>query len=653
MSYVPPDFDAVDFSGPAGDFEALDFAAVDFPLVAIVPEGEIYSVTLPLHVQVAARYSAAMGLLLSVSDARVFDSAIGRISWSLRVIIGGVDYSGRLCGVTSIEADEDSARLATLDLLLEAPAELTAMDSAPIAIDVIVAGGGYTASRRRFTGRVEIPAEFSPADRRVSLVCRDGYQERIKAAGSVAAVRSMLGDMVMLSDKLTAWDDAEPDPVGYFRAALDTVPGATFIDGAGQWRIVRWDLTGPARTYGAADMFDPGPILSQPARSDMPAAVVATLTHEFSRLHNVELALTWEGPAYEDFVIKGVLHTPKSIVLDALDGISDWQVRGNPVLVSPTPGEYPVWDGVQTVYYLVQYGSAEQQIDSMTANVYRRWYQIVSRRYTVTIDMGGSSDRDDSISRSIRSTFDAAGWESGKRAEPSLGIYRANPPIGAEDDEELTGYEALEAPWPPTNGAVDWPADIDNSTLQQAVEQVVAEATRKAAQGRRKRRITIERPVDLRLELGDVCAVDALGLAGVGQTQSFAERYDHDSGSCVGKYVFACPKGGGGSTTGYSLSLTVPTADDVAHALYGYPLGNHYGADTETPTDWVHPDSLAGYLCNTLPTSDHYVASKPTFEQQFRIILPEIPAAIRDPLEQVVAVDASVDLADGNLIIDF
>lgn len=647
MAYDPPLYNEVDFDGPAGTLQALNFDAVDFPLASA---SDPYVVGLGLSVSVVRRYQAALPLFVSVADARVFDSEVGAVSWSARVFVGGIDVSSRLTGALRIEAEEDSARVASLDMIPVSSAQLVALEGAAVSIDITVAGGGYSATRRRFTGVVE-SVTFSAASRVASLSCRDGYQDRIRAAGSESAVRTLLGGLETVSPKIVAWNDDEPDPAGYFAGALDTVPGATFIDGAGSWRVVSWDIGTPARTYTAGDMFDPGPTVQTAQRAELPSAVVATLTHRFQRLHNVELGLNWQEPERENYVIRGIMSPMKSMVAQALENLGDWIVKGNPVLASPVPDVYPVWDGVQTTYYVVSHEAAPLLIRTLSATIYRRWYQDVERRYQVTVDLGGLSGRDESVSRGIRSEFDASGWESGRRSEPSLGIYSANPPPGAEDDPEPTGYEALQAPWPPANGAMDHFADLSSADVQQACRHVIAEATRKAAQWRRRQRVSFERPADLRLEIGEVAGFSAYGVAGKGQVAAWVESYDIDSGACVGQYTLAAPSGSG-DVTGFSATISIPSPS-VVHAQTASPLDNWIGADSNTPAAALNPDSLAGFLCNTLPTSDFYDADKPTYETQFRIVLPEIPASVRDPASELVEIDATINLAGSGLTITF
>lgn len=663
------DYSGLQFLGRLDDFfisKGDPIWTANFTPPAEIPLAPVpYSISAPLFVLAAPEAAtgplsadlalftgeiqqAAAPLQVSVCDALVFDSSLGKIYWAATVMVGALDVSSQLSDEMRIEADEDSARLASFWVTPANAAELAGYDSALVTIDITIFSGTAAAQVRRFTGRVE-KTVFDPVSRKAKLTCRDGRQERIRACGSADQVHALLGGLAAPCAKIVAWSDSKPDPVGYFDALLATLPGSTFIDASGLWRVVRWDILAPAASFGANDIFDEMTV-EQPARADVPSAIFAKLTHRFPRLHCAEVALNWTAPDRSEYVVKGIPTCTKAMVSETLNGASDWVVKGEIVMASPIPGSYPVIVGGDTVYYNVSYESAAFTCQTAAATLYRRWYQEVEVAYSVSIAMGGLSDRDESIADAIATTFDASGWESPASTAASLGIYSANAPDGSGDTEPPTGYEALPAPYPPTNSAVDHMGDVSSDVLNAAVTHVVAKAVRLAAAGKRNRRLRFSRPADPRWEIGTPLAAAAYGVSGSGQLTGFVDTYDFSSGACVTEMVLACPDGSGADIS-YTASATPPD-NDVGHALLAPPLLNHIGADLSTP-DWMDPNQLAGFLCNTLPTADSYDASAPAFETQFRMVMPEISAAVRDPLYLDAAIDATVMLPGGDLSISF
>lgn len=644
MPYIPPAPDAVDFSGPAGPAVSPAPDAVDFPPAGSMPT---FVSALPLAVRSIQPFRGALPLSVTISDPRVFDTALGRVAWSMRVIVNGIDISSRLTDQTRIEAAEDAARIAELTFVPVDQAMLAGTRAGQVSIDVLVAGGGYSACVRRFTGVVE-QHDYDPVERVVVLACRDGYQERIAACGDAAAVMALLPG-ALVSPLLVEWDDVA-GAADYFSSALETLPGATYIDGHGLWRAVPWSIGSPARVYSAGDMYDPGPSVSWARRADLPSAVVATLKLTFPRLHNKSFGLAFQMVDYQDIQHKGLNFPLKSEVMSALEKLPGWHVLGSPTFTEPVIGEHPFIVGEDTVHLTITDEQAALSVDAFQCVLYHRWYQMVERIYTVKIDLGGSSDRDDSVSHAVTVDFDADAWESGRSASSPLGIYSKNPPPGAEDAPEMTGYEALEQPWPPGNGAMDHFGDLTPDDIETAMAHVVAIATRKAAGGRRKQIVPIERPVDLRNDIGTVVGIDAFGVSTVGQLSSFVETFDHTTGEMLGQYEFACPDGDSTST---ASTVNVTFNDpDVEHEPAGAALQVWIGADVDTPRTWINPDNLIGFLVNTAFYSEDYDETAPMYERQFRIPTPGIDAVWRDPIEESVVVDAVVQIAGQGIAID-
>jgi hypothetical protein len=581
---------------------------------------------------------ASFGLEIAVVDPLVFDSSAGYVRWYLTARIGAVDVSGRLSGAVSISAAEDSARVASLSVTPLSETELAGYDSAAVTLDLTLFRTGQTATWRVFTGVVET-VDFAADAQLASLACRDGWHEIPAACASAAEVEALFSGLASPAAKVLPWNDAEPDSVAYFQGLLATMRGATCVDSSGLWRAVPWTIGTPAATFDASEIFDGSLVLTRPNRKDVPEAITARLTHRHYRLHGMDIGLEWEAVDRVRYVVDGLPTAPKSMIQQALDSIPGWLVKGTASLVSPIPGTYGVIVGGATVPCVISPQVAEISCQEMTATIHRRWYQEIEISYGVRIDMGGLSDRDDSVAIAIASNFDAGAWEQAPSAAPSSGLYADNAPVVAVPP---TGYEGLPLPHPPINGAMDHGADISSGDLTAAAEHTVARALRLASAGKRRQRLRFERPADPRWEVGAVLAINAYGVTGTGQVAELEMLLDHDSGDATSSLTLACPDGTG-STTVFTATAT-PPAVTVTHGGPAIILGNPVGAAFETPAT-PDEDLLIGFLCNVLPTSDNYDLTKPVYEPQFRIIAPEIAAEYRDPLQIDVDMTATVQIA--------
>lgn len=585
-------------------------------------------------------------LAISVVDLQVFEAA-HHLRWSPVAAIDGVDVSARLTGRISINAAEDSARVASLSLIPVSAAALASYDNVPITIDVALYLGPTATTYRLFTGTIE-SREFSAAERVATLMARDGYQERPKSCTTAAEVEALFTGQAYPAPVLLEWSDSEPDPVSYFAGLLDTLPGAVAIDASGLWHVIPWTIPAtPDASFGAGDIYNGSLTVTTANRAELPASISATLVHRIHRLHAAELDISWARVERTRYVVDGLPTLPKSTVQAALDGIADWHIKGVPRMTQPAVGSYPVIVGGSTVYYIVSHEQAQITCDALAVSLYRRWYQQVDLRYSIDFAMGGLSDRIESVSATLTSDFDAGAWESPSARDSSTALYAANAPIPAVTP---TGYEALPEPHPPTNGAIDYIGSHTSAQRLAALLHVVAKGLRQAASGKRKQRVSFARPIDPRFEIGAALAVSAYGVVATGQVIDLAHDLDLDSGDASSRFTLAVPDGNG-TVTGASVAMTV-SSPSVVHAFADQVLGNPVGSAIETPAVPVE-DALVGFLCNVAPTSANYSASKPAYNTQFRLILPAIPAASRDPLTINRPVTGSYTIAGSGLTIAF
>lgn len=589
-------------------------------------------------------HQPAFSLDTHVGQPTLFDTSPHYVCWSASVMIGSVDVSDRLSGSLTISAAEESARTAHFDVTPLSSAELFSYDNAPVTIDITVFRGTLSATYRRFTGVVE-GFDFSESDMLCSISCRDGYQERIKAAGR-DAIHALLGGLHTVSDALCTWSDSTPDPVGYFDALLETVPGSVFINGAGFWKSFRWGVGAPRAVFGLSDFFDGSLATSFPARKDIPSSIKASLAVRVNRLHAVEVPLSWEAISYIDYAHGLGSWLGKATVLAALNGLSGWFIKGKPVMGTPESGYVVPTSGGGVSALLIS--DADKTCISLSVTMYKRWYQEVDYKLSFEIALGGLSDRDESISEAIQSTWDAAAWEEVPSSDNTVDLYVANAPSVTVTP---TGYEALPEPWPPANGAVDYYPDLAGAPLNSAARYVAARALRLAAAGLRKRTVQFERPIDPRWDISDVLSIVGRKVSATGQMSEFVDSLDFESGEATTSFILACPQGNANTTALPSFTVP-PIICDVTHALNFPVLGNHLGSMVGM-TPATNEDTLQGFLCNVDPTAPQFDETKPAFAPQFRIIMPAIYAVHRDPATVDVPLTVNFQLAAGELLINF
>lgn len=618
--------------------------AHDFTLVKT--GADIGKATLALSIGVVARINVVLPLQVTVFSSAAFAAAAGASQWSPSVSIGGADLSAWLTGRMSVQAAEDSPRVATVELIAQSSAWLASIENAPVTIDLSLTNTLGTAVQRVFTGTVET-WEFNPAGRLVSLSCRDGWNERPAACASAADVEALLGGLSTPAPLVLAWNDSEPDPTKYFSGLLETLPGATCIDASGLWQVIPWDIGSPLASFTAADIVDESLSVNVARRADMPGKISAVLNHRHPRLHQAEVTLYWFRVNFSDFILYGFPWLMKHTAQATLEGLGEWHIKGVADLVAPAAMTHMVIIGPGTVPYIVPEIVNETLVEEINVTLYRRWYQETETTYTYDIALGGSSGRDQTLSASITSEFDAQAWETLPTTEQSIALFSANGPAPTVTP---TGYEGLPLPHPAANTAIDHWGAVVQGDLDAAGAHLLAKAVRTAAKALRSTTVKFSRPLDLRYGLGDVLAVSAYDVAATGQVVDLSLDLDIDAGSATSTYTLAVPDSASGSTAS-TATLTAP-ANSVIHTLTAPTLGNHFGARLDTPSTFVE-DDLQGFLFNTATTGNNYSAAKPAFVEQFRVVMPEIAATYRDGLKQAGSVSASWSIAGGSLSISF
>lgn len=566
--------------------------------------------------------------------------------WRPVVYLDGVDVSARMTGRISISAAEDSARLANLSLRPANASELAAYIGQLVQIDVVLSRGVITETYRMFTGQVE-DKTFDPFGRIATLSCRDGFQQRRVGGTSAAEVEALFpAGKIFPSPALLPWSDTDPDPGGYFDGILSTAMGAVAYDANSNFNFIPWDIGVPVVTFGPGDICDGSMLVRDIRYSEVPSVIDAKLHVRAHRLHNAETSVGWLRLDRYSQIIHGLPVLSKSMAQSAIDGLSGWHVKGEIGMYEPTPGIEQVEVGGNIVHYGTSTQEAAVTCDSLSAVIYRRWYQEIEVVYSVSYHVGGLADPQ-ALHGNISSDFDASAWESSPRNAPSSGLftrYNGGPLI------EPTGYEALPTPWPPENSSMDYYGTLTAAAIEEAFNHLSAKALRQAAQAKRRRTVSFARPIDPRFDLGAVMQVLAYGVEATGQLVSIEYSLDIDTGDAESVFTLAVPNATG-SAMSFSTVL-VPPNDTITHNLWPIDASNHIGQIQSTPDD-PQESSLVGFLMNAANWSPEYSAVKPAYITQFRLIAPEIAANYRDPL--VINVDAAGDyaIATGSLAISF
>lgn len=212
--------------------------------------------------------------------------------WLPVVTINSVDVTAKILGDITIEAEEGSARIASL-VLRPAPGDSFALADwigKPITIDIADYATGSAASiRRLFTGLIDTPALNLDA-RTISLACTDNLQNSIEAmttAAIDAAIPSGYGSPVIFDAAARGWARSQ-DRLATVPACLDLSPTAAL-------RLTNWAPKVTADLVFTADhVLENSTSVALASRSQLINQVDIDFAYRFPRVkaegHNVSFS---------------------------------------------------------------------------------------------------------------------------------------------------------------------------------------------------------------------------------------------------------------------------------------------------------------------------------------------------------------------------
>lgn len=211
------------------------------------------------------------------------------LHWAVSVRLGGVDVSARLTGTVTVEAEEDSARVANFSLTVPAGTAITirAWFGQTVTIDFIRSAGGVPQPPvRLFTGRVAQPT-YDLVSRVAGFACTDDLQNYCRQNDVSGLINGLSSTMIELPTD--GWDKAQ--------ALLATRNASLQLDAHGQACVTEWDPNGDIDWLFDADtILDETPTLDVPDWLSQVNQVELEFSHRYTRLWSQRGQTSWFPP---------------------------------------------------------------------------------------------------------------------------------------------------------------------------------------------------------------------------------------------------------------------------------------------------------------------------------------------------------------------
>lgn len=572
-------------------------------------------VSAPIGVATAstALSTIASGAAQALTALAVVD-ADAAAEWTARCLIDGVDVSARLVDSISVTADEGAARIAAVSLR-PASGAIDPLDyvGKPISIDYVRVIDGVEVPQRLFTGRIDTP-EYSPASTLLKLYCVDDLQNRV-AALPRSVIDSLVGGRytpAVQGDVLDNWDYAE--------ARLSTLPSSLDAGPSGGMRVTPWHTDDVWATFGSDALLYDTSVLRLPQRSVMVNRVDIEFEYRYPRLRQRFASLGWSGTAL-DMAPAGYAYPSQQDVLGAAGG-SGWTVTAG--VFYPAPAAIPHPSG-GFVY------PREGAIDMAILYLTQRHSQTVTETYSLTVSAPESVAQNGALPHALRgalaSNFDGGAWESALDIDPLM----------------------------PSGGDMDWMPDAPRADADYAINTLLDQARTKILSSHRGARVGNATLCNPDIDLDKRVAIAEPAVSAAGKVASVEHTLDISAGSAITYFEIAVSgAGGAGIITPDTLAPPAPpaeAADNYSWHASVPPLSvNTYGI---TP----YSDGIMGLLLNppesiyveNIPPDNHsesfpnafYVAGSYPLTG-FRVSMPGVDDALRNPLDKPVAASYSV-----------
>ncbi|MCB6184300.1 hypothetical protein LIN78_12165 [Leeia sp. TBRC 13508] len=246
--------------------------------------------TLPIHITVPQSGKLTLPIALQVLPPEALAETQ---AWSLRLLIGGIDFSAHLIGQCRVEMEEGTQRV--MQCQLEGPQDIASLSGQSVVLDLLKTGG----SIRLFSGSVELP-ELAISQQVITLSCVDN-RRKLLANADRATLAEWLGGY---------WSPAvfssEANSLQYAEDRLSTVAASFDLDVYGQPRLTNWQsAVTPHFTVDESLIWgDVEPVIEFSRRAEMKNSVTAAFQYRYQRLRTYRHEVSWDmGISLRDFLV--------------------------------------------------------------------------------------------------------------------------------------------------------------------------------------------------------------------------------------------------------------------------------------------------------------------------------------------------------------
>lgn len=524
-------------------------------------------------------------------------------TWSVQVVLDGVDITTQVSGPIDIEHAEMASGIASLELT-PPPGPIAPGDYERLPITITFLGTGYT--QRRFTGTTST-AVYDPDQGTISIEATTNLQGQLENLPR-AVIDGIVGGLWsehVFDDTADGWQ--------YARDRLSTIASELHADVYGHLIVAPWAAKGvPDFTLTDSERFDDTLDVVRSNLRDLITRVRIQFDFRFTRLRHREISVRFADElGFCDWANRGWLLPSRAMVTQAADGTA-WNRTSEITWVElPPPGTYcqPPRGWVGDTDLLFCLGA------NWTAA--RRWAQTVTEEYGI-----------DLIAPDL---------------EESIGVARINSDYGVEATFDSTDYEIDRDFTAPPPGfsfspkSFDWQQDADQAerdgrvAMEAAQECAMGAARSEMLSRARKNRVSVSHVYYPPLQIEHTVRIDTPSLKATGKVARLRETLNPVNG-IIDMQVDLAVSRHDGSGLAVDDPLTAPDPIEQPQETntgrtytVGYHIGGEEFADPDDP-NWD------GYVSNVAEILRF--AGAPVYRTRFVLRMPEVETEARDELTE-------------------
>lgn len=532
------------------------------------------------------------------------------MNWKIKLLLDGVDRSSSLIQTLTIEAEENTAKIAEFTLMAHA-GKISVTQWLGKSVKIF-----FLASEEVliFEGVVDEPV-YDPTTQMTTFTCSDQFQNYIQSLS-----KSDIDNLIQGYYAPVVFESVE-DHWEYMQVVLSTVPVCLDLDNQQKLRRTPWEAKKtPDLILSEDDILYQSIQVQLSNRRDMVNQCRITVDYRYSILKQRDVSYQYAYTLSMCEQLKRNATMPNvDMIEQAIDG-TGWCLKHKVQYQHPQESGW-VDCGAGAIGYLIKESVRNYLVQEAHFSLSKRYLQSSVEHYHMTIQ----------APQSIR--------QLGEMTEVDSVVYEVD--YNTEHFMRSTGYQPpIAESYLDENGDYIYPAR-DDARLQQAMITKMQQAKTKILKSHRNNLVTFQMLLDPLITRQHTIKLDTVHVQAQGKVKHIVHHCDFTTGSCLS-----------------TVTLAISRSDDVIvqDSHFEFPVRKMNSA--ENAPSIALPTHIGGAIEAALydPEWDGYTGNEKIqahatpYPERFAITTPSLESA-QHPLEETMNITHAVAIPNELLLL--